>query len=180
MCIDEQLLSAYLDGEAPEPYRTQVSEHLSYCSACRIRLEKAAFIDKKVKEATLSVEDLERKKDSTFSFLEKKYFSNDSKKLSFFHRKVVMGIPSLVTAAAGLIIVFIGGFVLFGTNSEQTQEIVPSFNIHADSSNLQYVSQNQAKSLDSFSLEEILQYLDQKGYDVDISIKGLKPIEETL
>lgn len=178
MCIDEQLLSAYLDGEAPEPYKTQVAEHLSYCSACRSRLEKAIALDKTLKGASLDECEIERKKDLTFSFLEKKYFSKDSKKLSFFHRKVVMGIPALVTAAASLVIVFIGGFALFGSNSEQTQEIVPSFNVHADSNNLQYVSQKEAKSLDSFSLEEILKYLDQKGYDVDISIKGLKPIED--
>ena len=30
---------------------------------------------------------------------------------------------------------------------------------------------------DNFTLEEILQYLDSKGYNVDISIKGLQPLE---
>ena len=32
MCIDSQMLSAYLDGELPEPYRTQVEEHLEHCA----------------------------------------------------------------------------------------------------------------------------------------------------
>jgi Predicted transmembrane transcriptional regulator (anti-sigma factor) len=179
MCIDERLLSAYLDGSIAEPYKTQVAEHLSYCSACRARLEKFAALDEKIRRASPESEELTRKKDDTFSCLEKKYFSKNSKKISFFHRKVVMGIPSMVTAAAGLVIVFIGGFVLFGTNSSQTSEIVPSFNVHADSNNLQFVSQKE-KTLDSYSLEEILQYLNNKGYDVDISIKGLKPIAEPV
>ena len=39
MCIDSQMLSAYLDGELPEPYRTQVEEHLEHCAACRKHLE---------------------------------------------------------------------------------------------------------------------------------------------
>ena len=176
MCIDEQLLSAYLDGSICEPYKTQVQEHLSYCSACRTRLEKFRTLDNKIKSASLTKEQFLEKKDATFSYLENKYFSENKKKISFFHKKIIMGIPSLVTAAAGLVIVFIGGFVLFGTNSSQTSEIVPSFNVHADSNNLQFVSQKD-KSLNSYSLEEILQYLDQKGYDVDISIKGLKPLD---
>ena len=35
MCIDLQMLSAYMDGELKEPYRTQVKEHLDHCVACR-------------------------------------------------------------------------------------------------------------------------------------------------
>ena len=82
----------------------------------------------------------------------------------------------MITAAAGLVVVFIGGFVLFGTSNEQTSEIIPSYTVQADTSNVHFVS-TQDRGLDGYSLEEILSYLDSKGYDVDISIKGLQPIE---
>lgn len=177
MCIDEQLLSAYYDKNVCEPYKTQVAEHLSYCSACRLRLEKFKKLDDVIRTSLLTDDDISRKKDSMFSYLGKKYFEQGSNKIGFFHKKFLMGIPSLVTAAAGVVLVFIGGFVLFGSNSAQTSEIVPSFNVNAESSNLQFVSQKE-KTLDSYSLEEILKYLDQKGYDVDISIKGLKPLQD--
>ena len=62
--------------------------------------------------------------------------------------------------------------MFFGSNASQTEQILPSFSVHADSSNVQFVSQ-RTKGLDQYSLEEILAYLDSKGYDVDISIKAL-------
>ena len=48
MCIDDGLLSSYLDGELGEPYRSQVEEHLSYCTACQSRLEKLKKLDQVV------------------------------------------------------------------------------------------------------------------------------------
>lgn len=176
MCIDEQLLSAYLDGELIEPYKTQVEEHLSYCSACRLRLERLRALDEKIKSVELSDDVLDAKMDQTLSLLEKKYFAEDKPKVNFFRRKLEMSIPSMITAAAAVVVVYIGGFVLFGLNNKQTDEILPAMNVQADSQNVHFVSQNE-KGLDSYSLEDILKYLDSKGYDVDISIKGLKPLE---
>ncbi len=177
MCIDEQLLSSYLDGELGEPFKSQTEEHLSYCSACRKRLERLEQLDESVKGASPSDEELSAHKDQCFEKLEKKYFSSDSK-VSFFRRKFEMGIPSMITAAAAVVVVFIGGFVLFGTSRGQTSEILPSFAVPADSENIRFVS-GTGQGLDAYSLEEILKYLDNKGYNVDISIKGIKPLEET-
>ena len=87
------------------------------------------------------------------------------------------GLGSMITAAAGLVIVFIGGFVLFGTSPEQTSDIIPSYTIQADSQNVRFVSSDEPRGLDGYSLEEILSYLDSRGYNVDISIKGLQPVE---
>lgn len=40
MCLDDQILNTYLDGELGEPWKTQVIEHLNYCVACNTRLEQ--------------------------------------------------------------------------------------------------------------------------------------------
>lgn len=177
MCIDEQLLSSYLDGELGEPFKSQTEEHLSYCSACRKRLERLSVLDENMKNASPSDDELSAHKDQCFDKLEKKYFSENSK-VSFFRRKIEMGIPSMITAAAAVVVVFIGGFVLFGTSRGQTSEILPSFAVPADSENIRFVSGN-GQGLDAYSLEEILKYLDSKGYNVDISIKGIKPLEDS-
>lgn len=39
MCLDDSLLSAYVDGEVPSPWDERMKSHLSSCAACR---EKAA------------------------------------------------------------------------------------------------------------------------------------------
>lgn len=179
MCIDQQLLSSYLDGELKEPFRSQTEEHLAYCPACRARLDKLKELDVRIREASPSDAELSVHKDEVLAALEKKYFSENSSKISFFRRRFELSLPQMVTAAAAVVVVFIGGFVLFGSNSKQTNEILPSYSMQADRENVRFVS-NDAQSrqgLDSYSLEEILKYLDSKGYNVDISIKGLTPIE---
>ena len=109
-----------------------------------------------------------------FSMLDKKYFQ-DGRKVSFIRRRFEISMPSLVTAAAAVVFIFVGGFMFFGSSAEQTADILPSFALQADSSNIRYVSDEA--SLDNFTLEEILRYLDDKGYNVDISLKGLQPLE---
>ena len=88
-----------------------------------------------------------------------------------------MSIPTAITAAAAAVFIFVGGFVFFGSNAKETNDILPSFSVNADSENVRLVSSGK-NSLDDYTLEEILQYLDGKGYQVDISIKGLQPLEE--
>ena len=175
MCIDDQMLSAYMDGELMEPYLTQVKEHLEHCQACRTRLEELTALMDKVKDAAIPEETLLRNKDRIYSLLDDKFFTG-KKKVNFFRRRIEMGMPSLITAAAAVIFIFVGGFMFFGSSEGQTTEILPSFQVNADSQNVQFVSDTPT-SLDDYTLEEILEYLDQKGYDVDISIKGLKPID---
>ena len=176
MCIDAQMLSAYLDGELREPYKTQVEEHLEYCSACRKHLEDMKSLDRRIRDAGYAQEELSRKKDQIFQLLDKKYFQ-EGRKVSFIRRKLEISIPAFITAAAAVVFVFAGSFMFFGTSADQTGDILPSFAVQADGANVRYVS-NEA-SLDSFTLEEILHYLDSKGYNVDISIKGLQPLPDT-
>ncbi|MDR3138795.1 MAG: zf-HC2 domain-containing protein [Treponema sp.] len=39
MCPDRQILSVYLDGELPSPWKEKMEAHLQSCGACRERLE---------------------------------------------------------------------------------------------------------------------------------------------
>ena len=177
MCIDLQMLSAYLDGELKEPYRTQVEEHLQHCGACRNLLQSMQRMDRTVQSDSFSDEELERNKDAVYRKLDNKLFG-EKNRISIFRRKVQMSIPTMIATAAAATFIFVGGFMLFGTNADQTSDILPSFSVNAESENVRLVS-NTKESLDNYSLEEILQYLDSKGYNVDISIKGLQPLEVT-
>ncbi len=175
MCIDSQMLSAYLDNELNEPYKSQVEEHLEHCAACRKHLEEMKEIDEKVKSTAYPVSELERKKDAVFEMMDKKHFQK-GKRFDFLRKKVQVSLPMMVTAAAAIVFIFVGGFMFFGTNPSQTDDILPSFAVQAGENNVRFVSSKDS-NLDNYTLEEILQYLDQKGYKVDISIKGLQPIE---
>ncbi len=176
MCIDDQLISAYLDGELKEPYLSEVREHLSYCQACRDRLEDFRHLDDKIKSyLSLSEEEKNRNRDKISSLLEEKCFSGG--KRSLLRRKIELSVSGLVTAAAALVFVFIGGFMFFGSDARQTSEILPAYSLDAHRESVAFVSNDQP-SLDDFTLEEILAYLDQRGYVVDVSLKGIEPLQE--
>lgn len=176
MCIDSQMLSEYLDNELSEPYKTQVEEHLSHCAACRKLLETMSETDSDIKSLSVDESIIDKNKDGLYSLLDKKLFEG-GKKVGFFRRKIAVSVPALATSAAAVVFIFIGGYMLFGTSPSQTGDILPSFSVQADSSNVRFVSSEAEGSLDDYTLEEILQYLDSKGYQVDISIKGIQPLE---
>ena len=102
MCIDAQMLSAYLDGELAEPYRTQVKEHLEHCPACRHHLEDMREIGDRIRSTEYPSQMLDRNKDRILSVLDAKYFQN-GRKVGFFRRRLEVSLPSLVTAAAAVV-----------------------------------------------------------------------------
>jgi len=177
MCVDDELLNTYLDGELQEPWRTQVEQHLGYCAACRGRLEQLKALDAKMRGASLGDAEIQSREEKVLSYFEKSRFGN--RRVSFFRRKVqVRLVPALLTSAAAFVIVFIGAFVLFGTNSKQTEKILPGVAAPVDSANVRQVSDVKQKTLDDYSLEQIVQYLDSKGYAVKLEVKAVSPIQQ--
>lgn len=176
MCLDDALLNSYLDGELQEPWKTQVEEHLSYCTGCQMRLEQLRVLNNKLKTAVDSDLEIEKRADRVMSFFEKNRFNNPPKK-NIFSRKIQLNlVPAIITSAAAFVVVFIGSFVLFGSNSKQTSEILPEVMLPIESSNLQQVSTEKKVTLEDFSLSEIIHYLDSQGYAVTLEVKAVDPI----
>ncbi|MDD7200699.1 MAG: zf-HC2 domain-containing protein [Sphaerochaetaceae bacterium] len=177
MCVDDELLSAYLDGELQEPWRTQVEQHLQYCSACRNRFEQLKALDAKLQSATLSDDEVKQRQDRVLAYFERSRFPQRRKE-SFFRKKVqVRLVPALLSSAAAFVVVFIGAFVLFGTNTKQTETLLPGIASPVDSSNVRQVSEVRPQSLDDYSVDQIVDYLEQKGYAVDLRLKAVEPIK---
>jgi anti-sigma factor RsiW len=178
MCLDDALLNSYLDGELLEPWKTQVEEHLSYCNGCQMRLEQLKDLNNKMKSATISDDEIEARADRVMTFFEKNRFDKP-KKQNIFRRKIQVNlIPALITSAAAFVVVFIGSFVLFGTNNQQTSEILPEVNLPIEASQVQQVSTEKKSSLDDFSLSQIIHYLDSQGYAVTLEVKTVNPLED--
>ena len=74
-------------------------------------------------------------------------------------------------------IVFIGAFVLFGTNTKQTETLLPGIASPVDSANIRQVSEVRPQSLDAYSVDQIVDYLEQKGYAVELRLKAVEPIK---
>lgn len=177
MCLDDALLNSYLDDELLEPWKTQVEEHLSYCNGCQMRLEQLKALNDKMKSATICDDEIAMRAERVMTFFDKNRF-NKPKKQNIFRRKIQLNlVPALITSAAAFVVVFIGSFVLFGTNSKQTSEILPEVMLPIESSQVQQVSNDKVNSLDDFSLSEIIHYLDSQGYAVTLEVKTVDPLE---
>lgn len=177
MCLDDALLNSYIDGELQEPWKTQVEEHLSYCSGCQLRLNQLKQLVDTLQKSTVEEEQIAPRSDRVLKYFEENRFKAPPKKSVFKKKIQVSLVPALLTSAAAVVVVFIGSFVLFGSNSKQTSEIMPEVMLPIDSSKLQQVSVEEKSSLSDYSLAEIVKYLDSKGYAVKLEVKSVSPID---
>lgn len=179
MCLDDQILNTYVDGQLEEPWKSQVEEHLSYCVSCRKRCESLMELSNRVKDAALSESEIDTRKDRVMSVLEKNYLNK--KKSSFKSKILKFTFPQFAfTTAAAFVIVFVGSFAL-GSNSRRSDIIpVPEIGYSVDINNITPVrtsdNSTTTRSLESYSLDEILKNLDARGYDVDIRLKSIQPV----
>ena len=181
MCLDDQILNTYLDGELTEPWKSQVEEHLSYCSSCRTRYQNLLSIKGAMKNAELSDEEIQPRMDRVLSMIEKNYLSKN-KKQSFLRRTFKLTAPQLLGVAAAFVVVFVGSWAVFGGNGKNSDAIpLPEVSTSIDADNITQLRSSDnattAKSLESYSLDEIIKNLDARGYDVDIKVKSIQPLK---
>ncbi len=181
MCLDDQILNTYLDGELAEPWKSQVEEHLSYCSSCRTRYQNLMKVSEAVKSAELSDEEIQPRKDRVLSMIEKNYLSKGKSKKSFLHRTFKFTAPQMVGVAAAFVVVFVGSWAVFGNNSASDNQILlPDVSTTIDLNNITQTRSTDnaatSKSLENYSVDEILKNLDARGYDVEVRLKSIQPL----
>lgn len=180
MCLDDQILNTYLDGELAEPWKSQVEVHLGYCPSCRTRFQNLVNLSGAVKAAALTDEELEPNKERVLSMIEKNYLSKNRKK-SFLRRQFKVSAPQLIGVAAAFVVVFAGSWAVFGNSgSKDSTILLPDVNTSIDLNNITQTRSSDnattSKSLESYSLDDILKNLDARGYDVDIRLKSIQPL----
>ncbi|MBQ7644541.1 MAG: zf-HC2 domain-containing protein [Spirochaetales bacterium] len=180
MCLDDQILNTYLDGELTEPWKSQVEEHLSYCPSCRTRYQNLLSIKGAMKNAELSDEEIQPRMDRVLSMIEKNHLSK-KKGNSFLRKTFKLTAPQLLGVAAAFVVVFVGSWAVFGGNGSSDNAIpLPDVNTSIDLTNITQTRSTDnattSKSLENYSLDEILKNLDARGYDVDIRLKSIQPL----
>jgi hypothetical protein len=181
MCLDDQILNTYLDGELVEPWKTQVEEHLKYCNACSTRYQQLEAVHSMVSSSRLSDTKIDAAQEKIFSFMENKYLKKE-KKVKLLHRDFHVKTPTIIGIAAAFVLIFIGALAIkspaLGDSNVLIPQVVGSQNgAITQVSSIEDLTTNQI--LSSLSLEEILAYLDAKGYEVDLKVKSVNPIGDS-
>lgn len=174
MCLDDQILNTYLDNELAEPWKSQVEEHLGYCSACKDRYKKLKELQRTIQEAALSQEEMEPRKENVLRMIENTCFKR--KRIPFLRRQFRLSLPAFATVAAAFVCVFVGSIIYI--NKESNDFIPAAVENAIDESNVNLISNaGLKKTIDDYSLEEILSSLDKRGYSVDLKLKSVQPVE---
>ncbi len=175
MCLDDQILNTYLDGELVEPWKTQVIEHLKYCSACSSRYEQLKAVHSMVSSSRLTDDQVDQSKDKIYTYLENRYLKKE-KKIKFLHRDFRVKSSAVIGVAAAFVLMFVGALTLNSPTLAEENLIIPQVVDAQDEGMMQVrATENLAASqvLSNLSLEEILSYLDSKGYEVDLKLKSV-------
>ena len=185
MCLDDQVLSTYIDGELAEPWKTQVEEHLLHCETCKSRYNQLKTLGSDIKSARLREEEFAVQRERVWQYLEKNCVAVVKER--FIEKRLSFKAPVLVAAAAALVIFFSAG-IYFAANSKKSDiPEIPGFSgkiEHETNNPIVSVratdSAPAAMSLQDLTIEEILQLLDDRGFEVDLRLKSVEPLTISL
>jgi anti-sigma factor RsiW len=173
MCPDPQLLSVYLDGELPSPWKEKMESHLSDCPRCREKLESyKRLFDESVVPSEQSLEEqaaMEDAKNRVWRKLQPFIPEEDFRSMRRFQprsgiwRKRV-SIPLPAAAAAAIILTVLATLVIRGGQVQ-----VPQIAQAADT-NMILASEEDMPGIFPADMNGVLQYL---GSDGDILILRL-------
>ena len=187
MCLDEKTLSAYIDGELGEPWKTQVEEHLLHCQECRGRYDQMILLNSQVRSARIQDEEFAQQKQRVWNYLTKNVVEQEPSR--FMRRRLYVRTPVLLGVAAAFVCLFALNFIMLsgiGTSGEATDTPIgiissadPAEGTKASVAKGEMVNVSAtdsvaiARILDDLTVEELLMLLDQKGFEVDLRLKNV-------
>lgn len=178
MHLDDQILNIYIDNELSDPWKAQVEEHLEWCEACKKRLEELKNLHELTQKAELDEEDIKSRQDRVLRYMDK----NIINKKRFSLKRLFHKIPKAVFyPALTACLTFCFCLIIFNSPEKQ-KELLPTIdtpvNLSIESITPVRTTDNYTtiETLNKYSLDDILKYLDGKGYDVEIRVKSLTPI----
>lgn len=145
MCPDETLLTAYVDGEVPSPWKERLELHLAHCDRCRGRVQSYRMLDSVLKEhRTIDQKRLEHalerirlslqaEQKSAHSGMQRWTWRPRRMLASLATRRILVPLP-LFIASILLMVLFAGlAFGMFGASRKASQAIALSTRLPASS-----------------------------------------------
>jgi len=196
MCPDTQLLSIYMDGELPSPWKEKMESHLSECSECTEKFNNFKRLQEFLKKSTTlkltgSLGDgseefsseqelmeasmkrvwqkLEARSNETRSYRTQRQLKPvGSRQVNLWKHRLSIPLPAAAAAAAAVIIA-LGVAVLFRGGSVNNNTFANTPRIEsADKTNFIPVSEEASGIVPTGSISDVLQYLNSNGTDIII------------
>ncbi|MDR0442718.1 MAG: zf-HC2 domain-containing protein [Treponema sp.] len=157
MCPEPQLLSIYVDGELPSPWKEKMENHLEQCSGCMERLNSyRSFFEKTDLLAEQKL--IEEAKDKVWQNLNRSFETSRPviQTPGVWRRRVSIPLPA--AAAAAIILVFLAALWIRGGLAE------PAGN--GARANMILASEEMPGIIPAADMNGVLQYLGSDGADI--------------
>jgi len=165
MCPEPQLLSIYLDGELPSPWKEKMQEHLTQCPECKAKLDNFKHLQELFNNDKLSSsENKIFTEQELLETQERVWKKIEDQKLytprfGLWQRRVSIPLPA--AAAAAIILALLAALWIRGpgssgiTNQQMASTINPA--------NFLLASDEEIQSMPTTDMSGMLQYLTPEG-----------------
>lgn len=190
MCPDHELLSAYVDGEVPSPWRERIAEHLASCPDCAATVESYTALGTALRDDVLPGEEeaLERirsRLDEKLAGIEAAAYGHKAvssiepsvkktEKDAFWKRSIRLPLP--IAAAAVLVVVALGGIttgLALGARRTEPKYVANQPTVISPTV-LTSAPAVSSPAVQPTSMEELLRFLD--AHDAQVTITMNLPI----
>jgi anti-sigma factor RsiW len=167
MCPDRDLVSAYVDGEVPSPWRERLEEHLASCPGCAELASRYALLGRRLRDDPLEDEALriERGRARLDALLGGLPVSAQRPGASRKAWPRVVSLPLPLALAAAALVLLLGGATTFlalrPANGAEVRAIASG----------QIAPLAVPASVQPSSMEELLRYLNAQGGEATLTIK---------
>ncbi|MFO7729792.1 MAG: zf-HC2 domain-containing protein [Spirochaetia bacterium] len=174
MCYDEQVISAYVDGELEEPLHTEVQKHIDSCVYCRSR--QAEYCS--VKELFLAVRNSPihdtiagpQAKARVWQQIQRKTRRESIQ--SFWHRKIQIPLPLAAGAIAAVVVLVLTlVFSPFASGIFSSDQSGAPLVLQEDSRIPEVPTNYLASENNMPELEQLLRFLSDQGAAVEVKIQ---------
>jgi len=167
MCPDPQILSIYLDGELPSPWKEKLQVHLTQCEKCKEKLDNLNRIQNLLKNDSTADESV---KERVWSKLEAcktgaaPHYSRIQSQTGYSLWRRRLSIPVPAAAAAALVIAFLSVFYFMGSGSQASDPARANITIAADVEKIEEIP----GIIPASNMNDVLQYLSLDGSSIII------------
>jgi anti-sigma factor RsiW len=129
MCLDNELISAYMDGEVPQPWNDKIRNHLADCPECRDKAERYRQVDALISRSNqISEHQVAASKSCVKERIQEQLSYTNRERKSVWNKTVSVPIP--LAAAAVILMLMLAGFLtLIGVSGTQTPHLGDNLNI---------------------------------------------------
>jgi len=184
MCPDQQLLSIYMDGELPSPWKEKMESHLSECSECGEKFKNFKHLQGLLKEDTVQGQGesseqelmeasmkrvwqkLEAKSNGAYSYRTQRQLRPVGRQVNIWKHKLSIPLPA---AAAAAVIIALGVAVFFRSAPVNNNTFAGHNAESGNKNNFTFAAEEEVSGIiPTGNISDVLQYLNSTGKEVII------------